>query len=147
MKDYGPVLPLFERYIDRWNTSPTAKRIGDIESSAIIQGRAEQWQGVTIDQFMLDILMEYTDMLRQNPALLIDPQIKQEEFKAQMQEFLEEEALLLEEADALTEELKGYKLGKMDPRWHKADKKLKAVVSKFRMSGDDYHKNMPKFDK
>ena len=144
MRNYGPVIPLFERYIEAWNTSATAKRVEDVDSMAIERGSIGNWEGPTIPEIILDILKEYTDILRENPALLIDPDIEHNKFREQLQGFLDDEQILIDEADALTEEMGGYKLGKLDPRWHKANKKRIIVVGKFRLTDEDYQIHLPK---
>ena len=145
MPDYSLLTPAFNTYLERWNTSPTAARVESVDGTAVSTGRAEQWTGVTIPDFILDILMDYTELLRKDPALLIDPNIKQEEFRKELQGFLADEQVLIEEADKLREKCLSYKFGRLDPRYHATEAKLEKVVAKFRLSGDDYHKHLPSF--
>jgi len=141
--DYTPLLPLFERYLERWNSSPTATRVENVDGLAVAGGHVENYEGVTIPEFILDILREYTDELRKDPALLIDPQVGEEEYKAKLQTFLDIEKELIKEADGLKELMGSYKLGTLDPRYHITKRKLTKVVESFRLTDEDYQTHLP----
>lgn len=141
MPDYSRVEPILQRYLERWMESPTAKRISDVEFAAIASGRAAEWEGISVTDFWIDILREYTETLRANPELLRDTQAENAAFRVRFQQFLEDEQKLIDRADELKEMMSGYALGALDPRWHKAKKELHDVVGKFRLVDENYQLN------
>jgi len=142
MDDYQQVLPYIGEYINRWKDSPTARRVGDIESTAILSGRAEEWKGVTIDEFFIDILLQYTEVLRNDPSLLGLPSGDEMKSKDSMKQFLDEEKKRIDRVDELTKKMNSYKLGKADPRWHKTSKAREKAIEEFRLTGDSYLRTM-----
>jgi len=134
MSEYSRVEPIIQQFLQRWAESPTAKRISDVESAAIVTGRAANWEGVTVVEFWLDVLREYTEILRANPELLKDLEVENATVRSRLQAFLEEEQLLIDRADELKSQMASYALGALDPRWHKAKKELQEVVGKFRLT-------------
>lgn len=139
MPNYSRVEPIILRFVERWMESPTAKRISDVESAAIITGRAGEWEGVSVTDFWIDIMREYTDMLRANPELLKDVEAENEKYRTRLRAFLDDEQKLIDRADELRDEIDGYKLGVLDPRWHKANKELREVVAQFRLTDETYN--------
>lgn len=145
MSDFNRVAPYLEIYLKRWMDSPTAKRIVDVEELAIVSGRADHWKGVTVPDFILGILQEYTLLLRQHPELLKSSQeaeLEQAVFQERLKGFLTEEQDLIDKADHLTQLVESYKLGRFDPRWHKAQSELTETVKQFRLTDEKYQLNL-----
>lgn len=145
MPDFNQVTPFFEYYLQQWLKSPTSQRIVDVESAAIATGRASNWEGPTVTDFWIGVLQEYTELLRAHPELLKTSQQlanEQEAFRGKLQNFLEEEQTLIDRADELTAQLDSYKLGWLDPRYHKTQTALANVVKQFRLVDDKYQLNL-----
>lgn len=147
MADYSNVEPLFQRYLEQWAAHPISKRITDVESSAISSGRVEPWDGPTIVDFWVSVLQEYTQTLRQNPDLLKDPTEEEAKFKKALQSFLDEQQTLLDEADTLRNQIDGYVLKALDPRWWRDKNKLSDVVNKFALVDSAYRLNLDNLPK
>lgn len=125
-----------EAYLEAWRTSPAAMRIDEVEAFATAAGAAP-FEGQPVSDFIAFILNDLLVFLAANPAML-ETVVTQEVASARVEKFLEEEQAKLDEAGKLLAELNSYRFGLLDPRYHRAVKRYRAVVSTFKLGNRDY---------
>ena len=107
--------------LGEWNKSEPSQRVVATDTFAQSHG-LEPYKGLTIPDFIDAALTEYTEWLIEHPEYL-KPDEEEEE---------DPEAMKLEVAKLLQAEMTMYWFGFMDPRWHKANKKLNLIISTFK---------------
>jgi hypothetical protein len=126
------IIEKIQSYIAMWAQSDAASRVDQVEGFSINHG-FEQYQGKTIPEYIQYFLEDFLLFLRENPGLL--PQVvTDEEAAARVDKFLAEEQAKIDEAARLTAQIRSYRFGILDPRYHRDTKQLHAVVKSFRIN-------------
>jgi hypothetical protein len=126
------IIDRIQTYLVMWAQSDAASRVDQVEGFSINHG-FEQYEGKTIPEYIQFFLEDFLLFLRENPQLL--PQVlTDEEAAARVDKFLAEEQEKIDEAARLTQQIRSYRFGIFDPRYHRDTKQLHAVVKSFRIN-------------
>jgi flagellar biosynthesis component FlhA len=138
----------------RFAETNIAARVNASEVFAINNG-FEEWDGLTVTDFIASLLEEYTWWMIENKELVNKSMTPEEAEKAlvnkaetavKLNKFLEEEDARIKKADELLKLMDKYRLGPLDPRYRKLRKQYSEVVKSFKLVGPNYEFRYPKLD-
>lgn len=138
----------------RFSQTNIAARVNASEVFAINHG-FEEWDGLTISDFISALLEEYTWWMIENKALVNKSMTPEEAEKAMVAKaehavklnlLLETEDARIKKADALLKLMDTYRFGPLDPRYRKLRKQYSEVVKSFKLIGPNHEFRYPDLD-